>query len=160
MNYEKIARNLKRNPDKRVIRKLKDMKGRFQNYEKVKEILNKKNPVIYRVYRKEDKNEKTGNIKSLTVIYPGCIGKEYFMTKGHKHKKRAPERYILVKGKGILLLQKDKCKKKELIKNKEVTISGKEGHRLVNIGKLEVITIEYKETEKDYDIIFKKRILK
>jgi glucose-6-phosphate isomerase, archaeal len=160
IDYKGIVKNLRKNYDKKTIRRLKDMKNRFLNSKKVAEILKKRNPIIYTVYRKENKEDK--GIMSLTVINSGRIGKEFFMTKGHKHKKKSPEEYILVKGKGILLLQKHICKAKELVKNKKVKISGKEGHRLVNIGNknLEVITIESKKEEKDYNIKFKKSILK
>ncbi|MCH7850755.1 MAG: hypothetical protein IH845_03885 [Nanoarchaeota archaeon] len=48
----------------------------------------------------------------LTVINPGVIKNEFYFTKGHIHKKLTPEFYILLDGKGELLIQKAKKSKK------------------------------------------------
>jgi len=161
MDYEKKSRNLKRRYNQLIIRKLGDMKNHFQDKEEVKKILNEgKNPLIYTVYRKDLDDKKN---LSLTLMKPGKIGKEFFMTKGHRHDKPHKELYVLVKGKGKLILQDidDNVKVINLKKGKEIKIPGDSAHRLVNAGKetLEVITIDFKDVGKDYSTEFKKRIL-
>lgn len=161
MDYEKIARNLKRRYNQLIIRKLSDMKDKYAEKEEAEEILKKKDPLIYTVYRKDIDDKR--NV-SLTLMKPGTVGKEYYMTKGHRHDKPHKELYVLVKGQGKLLLEdkKGKIKVIELEKGKEFKIPGDSAHRLVNTGKetLEVITIDYKDVGKDYSTEFKKRILK
>ena len=144
---------MKRDYDKKVVRKLKDMKDFFKDSEKVRG-----NPLIYTVYRKDCGSFETG----LTVMKPGTIGKEFYMTKGHRHKKPQKEVYILLNGKGKLILQDKKMKVINMVRNKTYTISGKTGHRLVNVGnkELEVLTIYSKNTGMDYDLRFDRRILK
>lgn len=139
-------KNLKNVYDKKMIRMYGDMMDRFKS-----EI--RGNPLIYVVYIKNFKNFETG----LTVIESGKIGKEYFMTKGHKHKNPVEEIYILIEGKGKLLI-KEKNKLKEIImkKGKIYFVPGKSGHRLINTGKnrLEVFTIYSKKAGHDYGFKF------
>lgn len=161
IDYEKKARNLKRRYNQLIIRKLSDMKKHYQEQNEVKKILKQgKDPLIYTVFRKDLDDKKN---LSLTLMKPGKIGNEFFMTKGHKHDKPHKELYVLVKGQGKLILQDidDNVKVINLKKNKEIRIPGDSAHRLVNTGKetLEVITIDFKDVGKDYSTEFKKRIL-
>jgi len=137
---------LKKLCDKKIIRKYTDMKDKYKS-----EI--KGNPLIYAVYIKDFKSFETG----LTVIESGKIGKEYFMTKGHRHKNPIEEIYILIEGKGKLLIkEKNKIKEINMKKGKIYFIPGKSGHRLINVGKshLEVFTIYSKNAGHDYDFKF------
>tara|TARA_Y100000034_G_scaffold109178_1_gene140174 strand:- start:5866 stop:6318 length:453 start_codon:yes stop_codon:yes gene_type:complete len=142
-----------------IVRKLKDIHKKFSKKEKVKKILKKKNPEIYRVYvKKLDGDFVVGK----TVIKPGQIGGEYYMTKGHRHKIQIPEVYILEKGKGNLILQNKKAKMINMKKNIPIIIPGKSAHRLVNTGKnkLEVLTIYSKKSGHSYNVKFKKKVVK
>lgn len=139
-------KNLKKLCDKKIIRKYRDMKDRFRSGIEG-------NPLIYKVYIKDFKGFETG----LTVIEPGRVGKEYFMTKGHRHKKPVEEIYILIKGVGKLLIkEKNRTKKMDLKKSKIYLIPAKSGHRIINVGKnrLEVLTIYSKNAGHDYDFKF------
>ncbi|MCK4997420.1 cupin domain-containing protein [Candidatus Pacearchaeota archaeon] len=148
INFE----NLKSHKDRILIRKYSEMKDSY------KEELSSGNPIIYKVYIKDYGDFEEG----LTVINPGVIGKEYFMTKGHRHKKVAPEIYILIKGRGKLIIQDKTTKIIDMKKYIFYHIPGTSGHRLVNIGKtpLEVLTIYGKNAGHDYSFKFKKSILK
>ncbi len=150
--------NLKKSYDQKIIRTLKEMKTRYHNQAKAKQILKTKNPLIYTVYNKK---QKTGNT-DLTIMNPGTIGNEYYMTKGHRHKSKGKEKYTLKKGQGILLIQNKTSKIIILQKNKPITINGTSGHRLINTGKtkMEVITNYPKKTQKDYHFKFITRVLK
>lgn len=143
---EVYYKNLKKLCDKKIVRKYADMKDKFK-------LKIKGNPLLYTVYIKDFKSFETG----LTVIESGKIGKEYFMTKGHKHKIPVEEIYILIEGSGKLLI-KEKNKVKEIImkKNKIYLIPAKSGHRIINTGRnrLEVFTIYSKNAGHDYDFKF------
>jgi glucose-6-phosphate isomerase len=152
MEPEIDFKNLKKHKDRILVRKYKDMQDSYKTK------LEKQNPVIYKVYIKDYGDFEEG----LTIINPGIVGKEYFMTKGHRHIKVAPEIYILIAGKGKLIIQEKTTKIIDMKKNKLYHIPGKSGHRLVNVGKapLEVLTIYGKNAGHDYSFKFKKSILK
>jgi len=142
-------KSLKKYYTKVVTRRFKDMKDRFKNSVGVKG-----NPVIYKVYITDFNCFETG----LTVMEPGTINKEFYMTKGHKHVKPTKEIYILISGKGKLLVKGKKLKAFDLKKGKTYVLPKNEGHRLVNTGnkKLEVLTIYMKTAGHDYKFSFDK----
>ena len=143
-------KDLKKHYDRILVRKYKDMEESFESSIK-------NNPIIYKVYIKDYVDFEEG----LTVINPGKVGEEFFMTKGHKHNKIAPEAYIPVSGKGILLISiNGKEAAHELKKGNFYHIAGNSGHRLINTGgkPLEVITIYGKTAGHDYKFKFKRRI--
>lgn len=146
-------KSLKKSYDRKVVRRFKDMKDRFQNADGVKG-----NPVLYTVYIRDFGLFETG----LTVVEAGNVNGEFFMTKGHRHKKPSGEIYILLSGKGKLMLQDSKTRIIELKKDKVNLIPKKAGHRLINTGnkKLEVLTIYSKDTGHDYNFKFNKRAMK
>lgn len=158
--YTEIANKLRRNYDEKVVRKLGDMSDRYENQEEVKRILKKGNPEIYRVFARE---LEEGKMAGLTILNPGKIGDEYYMTKGHAHKKPLPEIYILLKGKGKLILQsteKNYSRIVDLKKGKEIFVSGKMAHRVANTGKekMEMLAFYDKEAGHDYKTKFKRRV--
>jgi len=137
--------------------------------EKVKNVLkwykdphiksSEKNKIVYQVFVKEF---LPLNI-ALTVINPGNINGEYFMTKGHIHKSLKEEFYVLLEGKGILFLQKgNKVKTIHLKKGELVLIEKSYAHRLINTGdkKLEVLTVYHEGSKPSYNFKFKKRFFK
>jgi len=157
-NYQGTIRKFEKNYEKKSSRTLKDLQSYFRDKKEVQKILKKKNPVIYSVFIKELSPIDLG----LTVINPGNISGEYFFTKGHMHKKKTPEFYILLEGKGELLIQKGKLKVIDLKKGEIALILKKYAHRLINTGskKLKVLTIYDQKSKPDYKIKFKKRFFK
>ena len=151
MNTEIDFLDLKKHYDRILVRKYSDMESSF--LEKLSE-----DAIIYKVYITDYGDFEEG----LTMINPGTVGKEFFMTKGHKHKKDSPEIYILIKGKGKLIIQENSTKIIDLKKNVYYHIPGTSGHRLVNVGEepLEVLTIYGKNAGHDYDFKVEKSILK
>lgn len=152
--------NLEKRYDEKIVRQLRDLKNSFSDCRGVKKILEKHNPVIYEVFIKKMPDFNVG----LTIINPGTIGikKEFYMTKGHRHKKPSFELYFLIKGKGRLIIQNASSKTIELKKNKFYIVPKNYAHRLVNAGnkKLEVLTIYSAVAGHDYSIQFKKRLFK
>ncbi len=139
-------KNLKKLCDRKMMRKYIDMKDRFKS-----EI--KGNPLVYTVYIKDFGSFETG----LTVIESGKVGKEYFMTRGHRHKNPIEEVYMLIRGSGrILIKEKKSVKKINMKKGKIYLIPGRSGHRLINVGKnrLEVFTVYSKDGGYDYGFEF------
>lgn len=142
-------RDLSEHYDRVIVRKFKDMKDRWKDASNVSG-----NPVIYRVFI----NDFLGFESGLTVIEPGNVNGEFYMTMGHKHVKSSKEIYILISGKGKLLIHGKKDIVYDLKKDKVYILPKSEGHRLINTGntKLEVLTIYSKSAGHDYKFNFDK----
>mgnify|MGYP000116902279 FL=1 len=66
-------------------RYLSQMKNMYQDQEAVEEILKHEDPLIYEFYELGCP-ERAGDLAfGTTMIHPGKIGNEYYMTKGHFH---------------------------------------------------------------------------
>jgi glucose-6-phosphate isomerase, archaeal len=91
-----------------VQRRLSDMKGMYADSSAEEDVLNDDNPVIYEVFQ-ADVPEFAGElVMCTTVLHPGKVGNEFFMTKGHFHSLRdRAEIYYGLTGHGLLLLAKD-----------------------------------------------------
>ena len=104
----------------------------------VEEMLNRgKNPLIYE-YTEVENPQKEGHLNiGWTKIYPGKVGDEYYMTRGHFHKVEASgEVYIGLRGEGIVLTQTrdGKCVHAEIAEGKIVYVPPGVAHRTVNTG--------------------------
>jgi glucose-6-phosphate isomerase len=94
-------------------------------------------PLIYRVYG-IPVPATTGNVlSSTTVIEPGTIGREYFMTKGHFHEVRdRAEVYVGLAGEGRLVMATEEGEHAvEPMQRGTVNyVPGGWAHRSVNVG--------------------------
>lgn len=94
------------NYDNQVVRKLSDMKGMFFNEEAYQTAFASDDEIVYEVYEKSVPEEEGQLAHAVTVIKPGKVGNEYFMTKGHFHViENTAELYLCVKGKGGIIME-------------------------------------------------------
>jgi glucose-6-phosphate isomerase len=123
--------------DRTNIRKLSDMKGMFSDGEAERRILEKENPLIYS-FSEKILPEENGHLQlATTMIQPGKIGDEYYMTKGHYHRRPdTSEVYLGLSGEGCLLIQTEKGDFESIVIQPGVTayIPPYWGHRMVNTG--------------------------
>ena len=136
-----------------TIRHLSDMASFFLD-QQAAEILLNKDPILYRVYLVQEANSSSLWITGMCIIEPGCVGVEYFMTKGHYHtKKDAPEIYLTIRGKGMLLLQTRFGDFKSLDMSSSVMnyIPGGWAHRTVNIGDEPLVVFAVWPADAGYD---------
>lgn len=120
-----------------TIRRLSDMAEFYSDQVSVNNMLKKnRDPCIYEIYEYSNPADE-GNLNfGTTIIYPGKVGNEFYMTKGHYHQKNAGEVYQGLRGNGILLLQnrKGEFRNIEMGKGSLVYIPPEWAHRSVNIG--------------------------
>lgn len=101
-----LARGIIKGASNHWARHLEDMQDMYQDQAAVAEILCKDNPLIYEVYEITVPHEAGHLIQCVTIIHAGKVGIEYYMTKGHYHKRRdRAEIYLCLSGHGYLLLQ-------------------------------------------------------
>lgn len=123
-------------PEEVIVRRLSDMPTYYRDRYAVQEMLHD-DPVIYRVYMPNQPSEATGMYTATSVIEPGRVGKEYFMTKGHYHEDlSAPEVYLTLNGRGLLLMQThtEQVEAQEMLPGNINYIPGAWAHRTINTG--------------------------
>jgi glucose-6-phosphate isomerase len=95
--------------------------------------------VVYEVLSRQTVPEGTpgGLFFGTSILHPGKVGDEYFMTKGHFHQRReAAEYYWGISGTGVLLLSDEagRCTAQAVEPGSLHYIPGCTAHRLVNTG--------------------------
>lgn len=92
----------------KVIRRISDMKAMYQDRKATERMISGGDPIVYAVYN-VPVPEASGELQHCTsIVYPGQVGNEFFMTKGHSHAKAdTAEIYFTLHGEGILLMQSE-----------------------------------------------------
>lgn len=138
-----------------LVRKAKDMVGYFKEEAEP-------DTLIYEVFEAET----FGHIKlALTVMPPGKVGNEFYMTKGHFHQDdRSGEVYFCFRGQGIVIMQTREGETDEipLKPGGMAYIPPGWAHRTVNTGNEKFIMLAiFPETSgHDYDSIREKGFIK
>lgn len=121
-----------------VRRHLSDLKGCFLDEGAYEAALTEGNPLVYTVAAVEPGSGEGDLHYGIGVIYPGKVGDEYFLTKGHLHAWRpAAEFYIGLKGRGVMLLEDESTgatSMQALEPNGVVYVPGYTAHRTMNVG--------------------------
>jgi len=95
--------------------------------------------VVYAVeyWRPVSEGTEGGLYWGNSTIYPGVVGEEFFMTRGHFHaRKNRAEYYVAVSGKGMLVLMDEHrhASAQEMSPGTTHYIPNRIAHRVVNIG--------------------------
>ena len=95
--------------------------------------------VVYRVQMHDAEQEGTpgGLLFGTSIVLPGKVGNEYFMTKGHFHARRdTAEYYFCIAGRGALILmcEDGACWMEEMQRGSLHYIERSVAHRLANTG--------------------------
>lgn len=124
-------------------RRLSNMKGMFHDEAALKNMLNKEDTLVYEFYEL-GAPEDAGDIAfGTSITYPGKVGNEYFMTKGHFHTiLETGETYICLRGHGYMLLEnpEGEWSANELTPGKAVYCPKRWAHRSINVGNEPLVT--------------------
>jgi len=135
-------------------RRLADMRGLYADAQ-AEAALAASNPLIYEVHYAANIPEEAGQLSyCTTVLYPGKVGDEYFMTKGHYHAKgdRA-EVYYGLQGEGCLLLQTPEGEVNFQVMKPGVAayVPPYWGHRTMNVGAVNFVFLAVFPADAGYD---------
>jgi shikimate 5-dehydrogenase/mannose-6-phosphate isomerase-like protein (cupin superfamily) len=123
--------------DHHIERRLSSLRGQYANIDAYQRLLDSGDPVIYEVYEIL-RPEVAGELRTgLSVIHPGRVGDEFFMTKGHFHAVvDTAETYYCVKGRGVLLMEnaQGNWAAEELRPGRAVCVAPGWAHRSINTG--------------------------
>jgi glucose-6-phosphate isomerase len=125
-------------PSASTKRTLRDLDGFFADRQATENMLKSgQDPIIYEVYESLQPHEDGHLNFGTTILYPGKIGKQFYMTKGHFHLKQASsEVYLGLSGEGLILLQR-KIGNSECLRMTQgdlIYVPPGWGHRTVNVG--------------------------
>jgi glucose-6-phosphate isomerase, archaeal len=143
-------------------RKLSDLRGSFHDAAAYEAALAAGDPLLYSVASVEPASGDGQLHYGLGILYPGKIGDEYFLTRGHYHSHRpAAEVYIGLKGKGLMLLEDEstgESRTAPLGEGAIVYVPGHTAHRTMNTGSepLVYIGVYPSNAGHDYGAIAKK----
>lgn len=91
-----------------VERRLSQMRGMYHDSDAEAAALREGDPLVYQVYQYDVPSFAGELIPCTTILHPGRVGDEFFMTKGHYHEQRdRAEIYYGLSGEGRLVLAKD-----------------------------------------------------
>jgi len=125
-----------------IQRHLSDMRGMYVDEAAMEAAIAEGDPLLYEVYQYDVPFETGQLLVVTTVIQPGKVGDEYYMTKGHFHEREdRAEVYLRLQGEGYLLLETANGEFKALpVQPGTVTyIPPYWAHRMVNTGQGEFI---------------------
>lgn len=124
-------------------RHLSEMKGMFLDDDTLKQRVQNDDPLVYEFYTL-DIPETPGDLAfGTSIVYPGKVGDEYFMTKGHFHTIiDTAEVYYCIGGEGYLLMEttEGEWDAQRLTRGKAVYVPKCYAHRSINTGSEPLIT--------------------
>jgi len=121
----------------KTVRRLSQMSTLYSDQAAVERLLQDGDPIVYEVYELPHPNDETDLLANITVLYPGRVGDEPYMTKGHFHKEPdTAEAVIGISGSGELLVQNREGELRSLpVEAGRISYAGGGwGHRVVNTG--------------------------
>lgn len=118
-------------------RRLSQMKGMYYDEAALDKSVASGDPLVYEFYEL-GMQEHAGDLAfGTSIVFPGKVGDEYFMTKGHFHTiLETAEVYYCLSGKGILLMETPEgdWKAEEMTPGAAVYVPKRYAHRSINTG--------------------------
>lgn len=135
-------------------RSLSDLRGLFADAEAESALLSE-DPLLYEVHEAADIPKHDGHLLfSTTVLRPGVVGEEYFMTKGHYHARSdRSELYYGLSGKGLLLMQtpEGRVDAQPMRAGAACYVPPHWGHRSINTGDENLVFLAVYPADAGYD---------
>jgi glucose-6-phosphate isomerase, archaeal len=120
-----------------LVRRLSEMANAYEDQAAVRSLLDGGNdPVVYTGYDGDVPGQPGHLLFRTTIISPGTVGSEFFMTKGHHHVRDSAELYLGMSGEGIMLMQTrdGDFAQSRLVPSASVYVPPGWAHRTVNTG--------------------------
>lgn len=138
-----------------VRRHLSDLRGCFRDETAYRNALAGGDRLLYEVTAVEPATGDGQLHYGVGIIYPGKIGDEYHLTKGHLHANRpAAEVYVGLRGEGAMLLEDEETGRSKLLPLGEgciVYVPGHTAHRTMNTGAVPLVYIGIYPSEAGHD---------
>lgn len=126
--------------DNHIVRKLSAMRGQYSDQAAFEAMLAKEDTLLYQVFEIKRPTISGELLNGLSVLHPGKVGNEYFMTKGHFHAVlETAEVYHCLKGEGYIVMEtpEGEWAVEELRPGRVLYVPPRWAHRSVNISATE-----------------------
>ena len=124
-------------------RTVSSMRGMYADEAATEELIKNGDPLVYEFYEM-GAPEKEGDLAfGSSITYPGKVGNEYFMTKGHFHTiLETAETYYCLSGEGFMLIesQEGDWSAQPLSPGVMVYVPPRYAHRTINTGSVPMVT--------------------
>ena len=128
-----------------LTRKLSSMKGQYFDLVSYESMLKTEDTLVYEVYELVKMPPEPGELyHGTSIVHPGKVGNEYFMTKGHFHQVLdTAEVYYCVHGQGYMMMEtpEGEWAVEELKAGVILYVPPRWAHRSINTGKDDLITL-------------------
>lgn len=137
----------------RYVKRLSDLRGFFYDEDALDRVIAEgDDPVAYEVidYRKSDSDIAFGT----TIIMPGVVGEEFYMTRGHFHERReCAEGYYTQSGEGLVIYESrdGEVRTVEMKPGVCAFIPPDWAHRTVNTGTDKLVFVWFCATDAGHD---------
>jgi len=92
--------------DNYLRRTLSSLRGQYSDQQAYDAMLAKEDALVYEVYEIKRPEVAGELLMGVSVIHPGKVGREFYMTKGHFHTIReTAEIYYCMKGEGMMVME-------------------------------------------------------
>ena len=92
--------------DNHITRRLSAMQGQYLDQGAYQALLTKEDRLLYEVYEIRRPETAGELLHGLSILHPGRVGREYFMTKGHYHTVlETAELYLCLRGQGYMVME-------------------------------------------------------
>jgi glucose-6-phosphate isomerase len=138
-----VIHGIMKDPDTQLVRLASSMRGHYADAGALEELIARGDPVHYEVFEKTVP-QKSGDLQfGISKTYPGTVGGECFMTKGHYHAvPGTSEVYLCLRGEGYMLMKLPggESAYQKLVPGSVLYVPPFWGHRTVCTGEEPVIT--------------------
>ncbi|HOE67057.1 MAG TPA: glucose-6-phosphate isomerase family protein [Candidatus Hydrogenedentes bacterium] len=139
-----LVEGVMRDHDRVVVRRASAMLGHYADGAALQALIDAGDPVHYEVFEKAVPAEYGHLLFCISKLYPGRVGDEYFMTKGHYHTvAETAEVYLCLRGKGYMLMKTAEggCVPAPMARNRLVYVPPYWAHRSINTGDEPLISL-------------------
>jgi glucose-6-phosphate isomerase len=92
--------------DNHIVRTLSALKGQFLDQETYNQMLADEDRLIYEVYEIKRPEVEGEMLMGISIVHPGKVGNEFYMTKGHFHSVlETSEIYYCLRGEGFMVME-------------------------------------------------------
>ena len=120
-----------------LMRRASNMKGMYNDTNALEALINGENPIMYEFYDLK-KPERSGDLAfGTSIVYPGKVGEEFYMTKGHFHTiLDTAEVYYCLQGHGMMMMEspEGEYEIQEMTPGVAVYVPGRYAHRSINLS--------------------------
>jgi glucose-6-phosphate isomerase, archaeal len=121
--------------DNHLVRRLSSMKNQFLDQEAYQRMFKANDQVLYEVYEIRRPEVAGELLQGISIVHPGKVGDEYFMTKGHFHTVLdTAEVYYCLRGEGFMVMEnpEGEWSVEPLLSQKVLYVPPRWAHRSIN----------------------------